>query len=107
MSATNITSKCRMASIELDDAMILPHAANLDGSNFRKGQDCFSRRRASMMSRRSRRAGLRLVHSNDCRALVYPLTRASQHQKGKDYGELAKSQDIDPQPHRHDGAPYS
>ena len=27
-----------MASIELDDAMILPHAANLDGSNFRKGQ---------------------------------------------------------------------
>jgi len=38
MSATNITSKCRMASIELDDAMILPHAANLDGSNFRKGQ---------------------------------------------------------------------
>jgi hypothetical protein len=30
-----------MASIELDDAMILPHAANLDGSNFRKGQDHF------------------------------------------------------------------
>jgi hypothetical protein len=27
-----------MASIKLDDAMILPHAANLDGSNFRKGQ---------------------------------------------------------------------
>jgi class 3 adenylate cyclase/putative methionine-R-sulfoxide reductase with GAF domain len=26
-----------MASIELDDAMILPHAANLDGSHFRKG----------------------------------------------------------------------
>ncbi|MGB6543753.1 MAG: hypothetical protein WBF03_23125 [Xanthobacteraceae bacterium] len=27
-----------MASIEPDDAMIPPHAANLDGSNFRKGQ---------------------------------------------------------------------
>ena len=37
-SATNITSKCRIASIELDDAMILPHAANLDQSNFREGQ---------------------------------------------------------------------
>jgi len=34
----DITSKCRMASIELDDAMILPHAANLDGSNSRKEQ---------------------------------------------------------------------
>jgi hypothetical protein len=34
----DIPSKCRMASIELGDAMILPHAANLDGSHFRKGQ---------------------------------------------------------------------
>src|SRR5260370_42033371 len=28
MSATNITSKCRIASIAPDDAMILPHDAN-------------------------------------------------------------------------------
>jgi hypothetical protein len=27
-----------MASIYLNDAMILPHAENLDGSTFRKGQ---------------------------------------------------------------------
>ena len=38
MSATNITSKCRIARIELDDAMILAQVANLDGSHFRKGQ---------------------------------------------------------------------
>jgi hypothetical protein len=31
-------SKCRIASIELDDAMILGRVANPDGSNFRKGQ---------------------------------------------------------------------
>jgi hypothetical protein len=30
-------SKCRIASIELDDAMILGRVANPDGSNFRKG----------------------------------------------------------------------
>ena len=29
MSATNITSKCRIASITPDDATILPHDANL------------------------------------------------------------------------------
>jgi hypothetical protein len=38
VSATNIMSKCRFASIELDDAMILARVANPDGSNFRKGQ---------------------------------------------------------------------
>jgi ribonuclease BN (tRNA processing enzyme) len=38
VSATNIMSKCRIASIELDDAMILGRVANPDGSNFRKGQ---------------------------------------------------------------------
>ncbi len=31
-------SKCRIASIKLDDAMILGRVANPDGSNFRKGQ---------------------------------------------------------------------
>jgi hypothetical protein len=40
VSATNIMSKCRIASIELDDAMILGRGANPDGSNFRKGQVC-------------------------------------------------------------------
>jgi hypothetical protein len=38
MSAANVTSKCRIARIEPDDAMILAHIANLDGSPFRKGQ---------------------------------------------------------------------
>jgi hypothetical protein len=38
MSATNIASKCRIATIEFDHAVILAHDANLDGSNFRKGQ---------------------------------------------------------------------
>jgi hypothetical protein len=38
VSVTNIMSKCRIASIELDDAMILGRVANPDGSNFRKGQ---------------------------------------------------------------------
>jgi hypothetical protein len=37
VSATNIMSKCRIASIELDDAVILGRVANPDGSNFRKG----------------------------------------------------------------------
>ena len=37
MSATNITSKCRIASIELDDAMILPHAANPRWIKFSEG----------------------------------------------------------------------
>jgi len=35
-------SKCKIASIELDDAMILGRVANPDGSNFRKGQDIVS-----------------------------------------------------------------
>jgi hypothetical protein len=34
MSATNITSKCRIASIAPDDAMILPHDANLRRMKF-------------------------------------------------------------------------
>jgi hypothetical protein len=38
MSATNITSKCRIASIKLNGAMILAQVANPDGSNIRKGQ---------------------------------------------------------------------
>ena len=38
MSATNVTSKCRIARIEPDDAMILAQVANPDGSYFRKGQ---------------------------------------------------------------------
>jgi hypothetical protein len=37
MSATNITSKCRIASIELDDAMILAHVANPRWINFSEG----------------------------------------------------------------------
>jgi hypothetical protein len=32
--ATNITSKCRIASISLNDAMILPHEANLPRMKF-------------------------------------------------------------------------
>jgi hypothetical protein len=38
MSTTKIQSTCRIANIGPDDAMILAHAANPDGSNFRKGQ---------------------------------------------------------------------
>jgi hypothetical protein len=38
MSTTKIHSTCRIANIGPDDAMILAHAANPDGSNFRKGQ---------------------------------------------------------------------
>src|SRR5438105_177160 len=34
MSATNITSKCRIASIGPDDVMILPHDANLRRMKF-------------------------------------------------------------------------
>jgi hypothetical protein len=34
MSATNITSKCKIASIAPDDAMILPHDANLRRMKF-------------------------------------------------------------------------
>jgi hypothetical protein len=37
MSATNVTSKFRIARIEPDDPMMLAHIANLDGSPFRKG----------------------------------------------------------------------
>jgi hypothetical protein len=37
MSATNITSKCRIASIELDDAMILAHVANPRWIKFSEG----------------------------------------------------------------------
>jgi hypothetical protein len=36
MSTTKIHSTCRIANIGPDDAMILAHAANPDGSNFRK-----------------------------------------------------------------------
>jgi hypothetical protein len=38
MSTTKIHSTCRIANIGPDDAMILAHTANPDGSNFRKGQ---------------------------------------------------------------------
>jgi hypothetical protein len=38
MSTTKIRSTCRIANICPDDAMILAHAANPDGSNFRKRQ---------------------------------------------------------------------
>jgi hypothetical protein len=37
MSTTKIHSTSRIANIGPDDAMILAHAANPDGSNFRKG----------------------------------------------------------------------
>jgi hypothetical protein len=37
MSTTKSQSTCRIANIVPDDAMILAHAANPDGSNFRKG----------------------------------------------------------------------
>jgi hypothetical protein len=37
MSATNITSKCRIARIELDDAMILAHVANPRWIKFSEG----------------------------------------------------------------------
>jgi hypothetical protein len=36
MSATNITSKCRIASIKLNGAMILAQVAYPDGSNIRR-----------------------------------------------------------------------
>jgi hypothetical protein len=36
MSTTKSHSTCRIANIGPDDAMILAHAANPDGSNFRK-----------------------------------------------------------------------
>jgi hypothetical protein len=42
MAAPNITSKCSIAIIELDDAMILPHAANLMDQIF--GRDNYKRR---------------------------------------------------------------
>jgi hypothetical protein len=38
MSTTKIHSTCRIANIGPDNAMILAHTANPDGSNFRKGQ---------------------------------------------------------------------
>jgi hypothetical protein len=40
MPATNITSKCRIASMELDYAMILAHVANPNGSNYRQYRSC-------------------------------------------------------------------
>jgi hypothetical protein len=42
MSTTKVHSTCRIANIGPDDAMILAHAANPDGSNFRKGHGIFS-----------------------------------------------------------------
>jgi hypothetical protein len=37
--AINAASKLRIASIECDDALILPHRANPVGYNFRERQD--------------------------------------------------------------------